>query len=595
MSGSDATSVDLTVQLVATTPDGTVSFNLAFPIGVDETPNTGLPADCKYQPAVTPCPDALLLPGGTASQTIPLNSTHQYTLSVLGFASSPTSTTPESIMVAQEGQQNLGYLIASISRNNTPPVAADDSASTTSGGSTTIPALANDTDADNDPLSVIDLGTPTYGTATLNGDGTVTYTAPASFAGDDTFTYEASDGFSSSNAATVTVHVTDTTPPSFSTPSGTGPVEATGPGGAVVSYSATATDLVDGSVAVTCTPPSGSTFALGTTHVTCDATDAAGNTAHEEFDVTVVDTTPPTLSGVPSNSTAEATTPSGAVVTYPLPTATDTVDPNPTVDCEPPSGSTLGLGPHTITCTATDASGNTSAPQTFTVTVQDTTPPVLTVPAPITVNSPTTAGVAVTYSATATDAVDPSPTVACTPPSGSTFAPGTTTVTCTATDASGNSASKSFTVTVAANHAPICTNVRAVPDVLWPPNGMLRLVALVGASDPDHDRITYTITAVTQDEPLGKADHDWWDDDDGGHHFFWNKKGKVVPDAFLLKGGFVLLRAERDDHGNGRVYTIQYTVTDSHGATCSGVAKVGVPKDPWQRAVESPASYDSLG
>jgi serine protease len=79
---------------------------------------------------------------------------------------------------------------------------------------------------------------------------------------------------------------------------------------------------------------------------------------------------------------------------------------------------------------------------------EDTTPPVLTVPGPLTVNATSPQGAAVTFSATATDNVDPSPTVACTPTSGSVFPIGTTSVSCTAHDDAGNSTSQSFTVTV---------------------------------------------------------------------------------------------------------------------------------------------------
>jgi hypothetical protein len=64
-------------------------------------------------------------------------------------------------------------------------------------------------------------------------------------------------------------------------------VDATGPLGAVVSYTASADDDVDGPVAVTCTPPSGGTFAIGTTRIACEASDAAGNEANASFDVRV--------------------------------------------------------------------------------------------------------------------------------------------------------------------------------------------------------------------------------------------------------------------------------------------------------------------
>ncbi len=79
----------------------------------------------------------------------------------------------------------------------------------------------------------------------------------------------------------------DTTAPVLALPEDI-TVTATGPSGAVVTYSATATDN-GGSVPVTCFPPSGSIFAIGTTTVNCTATDAAGNDATGSFTVTVVE------------------------------------------------------------------------------------------------------------------------------------------------------------------------------------------------------------------------------------------------------------------------------------------------------------------
>jgi PKD repeat protein len=71
-------------------------------------------------------------------------------------------------------------------------------------------------------------------------------------------------------------------------------VLATDQTGRTVSYAPpTATDAVDGPVPVECSPPSGSRFALGSTTVTCTATDRAGNAATASFRVTVV---PPSVS-----------------------------------------------------------------------------------------------------------------------------------------------------------------------------------------------------------------------------------------------------------------------------------------------------------
>jgi hypothetical protein len=83
----------------------------------------------------------------------------------------------------------------------------------------------------------------------------------------------------------------DNTPPNLTLPANI-TAEATGPSGAAVTFTATAIDLVDGPVPVTCVPPSGSTFPMGTTTVTCAATDKAGNTASGTFTVTVIDNNP---------------------------------------------------------------------------------------------------------------------------------------------------------------------------------------------------------------------------------------------------------------------------------------------------------------
>src|SRR5207237_3701413 len=104
-------------------------------------------------------------------------------------------------------------------------------------------------------------------------------------------------------------------------------------------------------------------------------------------DSTVCATAPPVIPHLP-NTTAEATGPSGASVTYPPVTANDIVDGGIPATCVPASGSTFHLGPTTVTCNATDAHGNKAAPKTFTITVVDTTPPSFSgVPGPVTADA----------------------------------------------------------------------------------------------------------------------------------------------------------------------------------------------------------------
>jgi hypothetical protein len=239
-----------------------------------------------------------------------------------------------------------------------------------------------------------------------------------------------------------------------------GAVEATGPGGAVVTYPApSAVDANGASVPVVCVPPSGSTFALGRAHGTCTAIDSLGNTSTLSFYVVVVDTVAPVLAHVPADVTVEATSRNGAVVTYALPTATDAVDTSVMVKCAPASGRPFDLGTTTVTCKATDKSGN-QATASFTVTVVDTTPPVFsTPPVNITMDATSPAGAKVTFTKpSATDASDHDVTVVCAPASGSTFPIATTAVTCTATDDSGHTATTTFNVTVRDMTAPTIAN-----------------------------------------------------------------------------------------------------------------------------------------
>ena len=220
-------------------------------------------------------------------------------------------------------------------------------------------------------------------------------------------------------------------------------VEATGPT-TVVEWTVGATDDVDPSPDVECSHESGTAFGLGTVTVTCTATDANGNTASGSFDVTVEDTTAPALD-LPDDITREATGPTTPVSW--TAGATDAVDPSPAFGCSPASGFAFALGTHTVSCSATDASGNT-ANGSFTVTIEDTIAPVLSLPDDIVVNATSPHGATVTYAASATDIADPSPNVFCAPASGATFAIGTTTVWCTANDASGNFSAGTFDVHV---------------------------------------------------------------------------------------------------------------------------------------------------
>ena len=293
-----------------------------------------------------------------------------------------------------------------------------------------------------------------------NGDSTVTITAPNA-AG--SYTYTVKYSYATSNldgsalnpnqgSATFTLTVISNTAPVLSLPSNI-TAEATSASGAVVTYTATASDAQDDpDPTPSCSPASGSTFPLGTTQVNCSVSDSGGMSASGSFNVTVQDTTAPSLN-LPSPITQEATGASGAVVTYTA-SATDLVDGPVSVTCSPASGATFPLGSDTVSCSVSDSSGN-SASGSFSVTVQDTTAPTLSLPANIVEEATGPSGNVVNFTATSTDAVDGNVPVSCTPASGSTFPIQATTVDCSATDSHGNTATDSFSVTVADTTAPL--------------------------------------------------------------------------------------------------------------------------------------------
>lgn len=137
--------------------------------------------------------------------------------------------------------------------------------------------------------------------------------------------------------------------------------EATSPGGAIVSYDATATDARDTNVVVTCAPASGSLFALGATTVNCSATNSRHKTAEGSFSVTVVDTTAPVvvLNGVTSGATYIL----GAVPVASCSTTDSATGVAVQATLSIVGGTANGVGHFTATCSgAVDGAGNHASP-----------------------------------------------------------------------------------------------------------------------------------------------------------------------------------------------------------------------------------------
>ncbi len=179
--------------------------------------------------------------------------------------------------------------------DNTPP-------------SLTAPANVGPTEATG-LFTVVALGSPIVSDILDPAPG-VTNDAPASFpVGITVITYTATDWAGNVSTATQTVTITDSTPPTITSHLDEAAFSATSAGVAVSYALPTATDLVDGSVPVTCLPVSGSVFPAGTTAVLCDAIDSHSNPAIQTtFNVVVTDNIAPTILGYTLNGSAQSVT-----------------------------------------------------------------------------------------------------------------------------------------------------------------------------------------------------------------------------------------------------------------------------------------------
>lgn len=167
---------------------------------------------------------------------------------------------------------------------------------------------------------------------------------------------------------------------------------------------------------------------------------------------------------------------------------------------DPPAGTLLGPGVHRLTITSTDPTGN-EGEATVLFTVVDPSPVVITCPKDIFVNCTTNGGAFVEFTVTARTTYETNVAVVSTPPSGSFFPAGTTTVTNIATSLAGQSNTCYFNVTV------VCENrIRTKPspsgiELTWPGKGtLLRASTLGGTWTPVVSNVTSYIVVPTGKE-----------------------------------------------------------------------------------------------
>ena len=199
----------------------------------------------------------------------------------------------------------------------------------------------------------------------------------------------------------------------------------------------------------------------------------------------------------------------------------------------------------TRTWTATDACGNTSTASQI-ITVNDNQPPVFE-------GSPPTSGITVSCTKDIPAAPTQTATDNCVGTPAITFSEVKTNVQCVnrytltrkwvASDACGNTASRTQIITVNDTEAPKVTSISADPVVLWPPNHKMRDVT-INYTATDNCGVTSTLSVSSSDPIKGGSD------------------GDQSPDWEIIDEHHVRLRAEKANNGQARYYTIRITNTD---------------------------------
>jgi uncharacterized repeat protein (TIGR01451 family) len=392
-------------------------------------------------------------------------------------------------------------------------------------------------------------------TANDNCDGPVpVVSVPASGStfpvGVTTVTNTATDSHGNSSICTFTVTITDTQAPVLTCSSNLNlNADAGHCSRSNVTFNVTANDNCDGPVTVVSVPASGSTFPVGVTTVTNTASDSHGNTSVCAFTVTIADTQAPVINCSSNlNLIADAGHCSRSNVTFSV-TASDNCDGPVPVVSVPPSGSIFPVGVTVVTNTARDSHGNTSV-CTFTVTINDTQPPVIACSSNL--NLTADAGHCsrsnVTFSVTANDNCDGPVPVVSVPPSGSTFPVGVTSVTNTATDSHGNTSVCTFSITIADTQAPVI-------------NCSSNLSLIADAGHCSRSNVTFNVTANDNcDGPVPVI--------------------SVPPSGSLFPVGVtVVTNTARDSHGNTSACTFTVTITDTQAPVISCSSNLNLTAD----------------
>ncbi len=483
-----------------------------------------------------------------------------------------------------DGQGGFSTATVAVTVNpvNDPPVAVPDSATTAEDTPVTVPVLANDSDAEGDPLTVTAATAPN-GSVAINPDGTITYTPNTNFNGTDTITYTISDGQGGTATATVTVTVTPANDPPVAANDIAATDEDTPVTVAVLAndtdaegdpLTVTTANAANGSVAIN---PDGTITYIpdpdfnGTDTITYTISDGQGGFSTATVTVTVNPVNDPPVA-IPDAATTQEDSP----VTIPVLANDIDVDGDPlTVTAATAANGTVTINPDgTITYTP---NGNFNGNDTITYTISDGRGGFSTATIGVTVtviaaNDPpdavndvaaTREEVPVTVNVLANDsdpegnpltvtaATAPNGTVTINPDNTITYTPnldfnGTDTITYTVSDGQGGFSTATITVTVSpVNDPPVASDTVVTTPQDTPVTGNV----LANATDVDGDVLTVTGFTV------------------GGQTLTAGQTATLAGIGTLTIGADGRYTFTPEPDFNGPVPIATYTIADGNGGT----------------------------
>jgi VCBS repeat-containing protein len=187
------------IHAAANPPVATLGRPFEFTVPFDGAPTPSFSLTAKPSTTMTIEPST-----GMVSWTPSLQTTGPISFTVKAVNSIPTGTATLSLTSKSDTHT------FNVALNHAPTAAADAYTTAADGSLNVGPAagvLANDTDADSDPLTAKLVSTAAHGTLALNSDGSFTYTSDGSGATTDAFTYQADDGNAASAATTVALSI----------------------------------------------------------------------------------------------------------------------------------------------------------------------------------------------------------------------------------------------------------------------------------------------------------------------------------------------------------------------------------------------------